>query len=200
MVVLAIVRQVKPYDSSTKSSGGDMVWELFWRKLEANVAVLMGSLTVFRTLFSQQGLKSVDASGRLPPYGTPGSHNNYYHMGDVKSAASPGGGVGHRQSSNRASLGRRLFGLGLGSKEQDAPGSDIESCQAGPGKIRTSTLTSMIPFTGRGNKHKNQMSDQNDTIHVLTQISQKDASVEEHNTQTSWIASPEPTVHSYVSH
>lgn len=54
MVCLAITRASK----IKGSLGVDIGWEFFWQFMEASVAVLMGSLTVFRTLLTFQVNKS----------------------------------------------------------------------------------------------------------------------------------------------
>lgn len=53
MVVLAIIRVSKIHDASNV----DVVWEIFWQYMEASVAVLMASITTFRTLFIRQTQK-----------------------------------------------------------------------------------------------------------------------------------------------
>lgn len=50
MVCLAIIRASK----INGAVGVDIPWEFFWQFMEAAVAVLMGSLTVFRTLLSSK--------------------------------------------------------------------------------------------------------------------------------------------------
>ena len=50
MAMIAIIRVSKMKGSSNI----DLVWELFWQYIEAVVAVLMCSLTAFRTVFTTQ--------------------------------------------------------------------------------------------------------------------------------------------------
>ncbi|KAK8116330.1 Integral membrane protein [Apiospora sp. TS-2023a] len=50
MVCLAITRASK----INGAAGVDVPWEFFWQFMEASVAVLMGSLTVFRTLLTSK--------------------------------------------------------------------------------------------------------------------------------------------------
>ncbi|KAK4187179.1 hypothetical protein QBC35DRAFT_452600 [Podospora australis] len=65
MVCLAITRASK----IRGASGVDVPWEFFWQFMEASVAVLMGSLTVFRTLLTFNTHKSSEerkGAGRSP--------------------------------------------------------------------------------------------------------------------------------------
>ncbi|KAK7937724.1 uncharacterized protein PG986_014592 [Apiospora aurea] len=56
MVALAVTRASK----INGAAGVDVPWEFFWQFMEASVAVLMGSLTVFRTLLSSKTGSSDD--------------------------------------------------------------------------------------------------------------------------------------------
>ncbi|KAK8076215.1 Integral membrane protein [Apiospora phragmitis] len=71
MVALAITRASK----INGAAGVDVPWEFFWQFMEASVAVLMGSLTVFRTLLSSK-TGSSDERGRpvAAPPGGPWPH------------------------------------------------------------------------------------------------------------------------------
>ncbi|KAK8091775.1 hypothetical protein PG997_002136 [Apiospora hydei] len=60
MVALAITRASK----INGAAGVDVPWEFFWQFMEASVAVLMGSLTVFRTLLSSKSGSSDDQRHR----------------------------------------------------------------------------------------------------------------------------------------
>ena len=53
MAIIALIRE-----SRIRSAGGiDMVWSFFWRTMEGCVAVLMASITAFRTVFASHGTR-----------------------------------------------------------------------------------------------------------------------------------------------
>ncbi|KAM7195835.1 hypothetical protein V8F33_006484 [Rhypophila sp. PSN 637] len=72
MASFSLIRVAKIQDST--GVGVDLPWEFFWQTMEANVAVLMGSLTVFRTLLSSESTKHVEARRRAKAAG-PRSQN-----------------------------------------------------------------------------------------------------------------------------
>ncbi len=85
MVIFSITRVSK----ISGASGVDVPWVFFWQFMEASVAVLMGSLTVFRTLLIAEGNKrraaaapvSPPGGGLLKGDGSPRRPRSYYALG-----------------------------------------------------------------------------------------------------------------------
>jgi hypothetical protein len=59
MIVLAIVRMCR---ISYSGRGTDPIWQIFWQTLESCVALLMASITAFRTIFGEPGQKRWEPS------------------------------------------------------------------------------------------------------------------------------------------
>ncbi|KAK4209357.1 hypothetical protein QBC37DRAFT_378106 [Rhypophila decipiens] len=72
MAAFSLIRVVKIQD--VHGVGVDLPWEFFWQTMEANVAVLMGSLTVFRTLLNSESIKHAETRRRATAAG-PRSQN-----------------------------------------------------------------------------------------------------------------------------
>ncbi|KAM7214741.1 hypothetical protein V8F06_009906 [Rhypophila decipiens] len=72
MTSFCLIRVGKIQDSH--GVGVDIPWEFFWLTMEASVAVLMGSLTVFRTLLTRESIKHAEARRRAKAAG-PRSQN-----------------------------------------------------------------------------------------------------------------------------
>ncbi len=85
MVIFSITRVSK----IRGASGVDVPWVFFWQFMEASIAVLMGSLTVFRTLLIAEGNKrraaaapvSPPGGGLLKGDGSPRHPRSYYALG-----------------------------------------------------------------------------------------------------------------------
>lgn len=83
MVVFSITRVSK----ISGASGVDVPWLFFWQFMEASIAVLMGSLTVFRTLLIAESNKSKGspgspgekAGGGRSPGKSPRSYYSFHH-------------------------------------------------------------------------------------------------------------------------
>jgi len=118
MVIIAIVRCAKIYGKD----GVDLPWEFFWQCMEANVAVLMSSLTVFRTLLTHESKKRVDDRKR-------------------RRAAGP-------RSNFKSSLSVRVWRI-LNVKGK--PHEDLES-QDGLPEIPGATMTGLRTFIRRNQR------------------------------------------------
>lgn len=53
MAIIAIVRMIGSIRPGLKSL--DVSWELFWQQMEGCIAIMMGSMSAFRTVFSGRG-------------------------------------------------------------------------------------------------------------------------------------------------
>ncbi|KAK8022515.1 hypothetical protein PG993_013282 [Apiospora rasikravindrae] len=126
MVALAITRASK----INGAAGVDVPWEVFWQFMEASVAVLMGSLTVFRTLLSSKTGSSENerrpgvavAPGRQWPHARPA----YYVF---------------------SSVGRR--------KRRAAADADLEATRNNGGllpEVPGATMTGLRTFIRRNNR------------------------------------------------
>lgn len=71
MVCLAIIRVSKVHGVS----GIDVIWEFFWQHMEATVAILMGSLTVFRSLFIHKNNSNNSPRDRAEAAGPRSQHS-----------------------------------------------------------------------------------------------------------------------------
>ena len=63
MVVIAIIRVAKIHNLE----GVDLQWEIFWQYMEGAIAILMASITAFRTVFVSQGRRELERL-RRPSY------------------------------------------------------------------------------------------------------------------------------------
>ncbi|KAK4150899.1 hypothetical protein C8A00DRAFT_36475 [Chaetomidium leptoderma] len=150
MVVFSITRVSK----ISGVSGVDVPWVFFWQFMEASIAVLMGSLTVFRTLLISESNKRRGS----PPGG-----------GDGK-GASPGGGGGSpwKRPRDYYAFHHRIRFLGR-SKEH----GDLES-QDGLPDIPGGTMTGLRTFIRRNNRDSGVK-----TGAMLTEVSQHSTLAEE---------------------
>ncbi|KAK4234051.1 hypothetical protein C8A03DRAFT_18982 [Achaetomium macrosporum] len=130
MVVFSITRVSK----IKGASGIDVPWSFFWQFMEASIAVLMGSLTVFRTLLISESNKRAAAAKNSP------SNNNSPPVG-------MGVGVGEKKKpyylSSLLGMIRRKKGFG-----------DLESQEGEDGlpEIPRATLTGLRTFIRRNNR------------------------------------------------
>ncbi|KAK7960607.1 hypothetical protein PG996_011251 [Apiospora saccharicola] len=128
MVCLAIVRASK----INGAVGLDIPWEFFWQFMEAANAVLMGSLTVFRTLLSSRAGASdehrqVEAAAGARPW--PHARPAYYVF---------------------SSVGRR----------KRRPSDDLEATHNGLPAVPGATMTGLRTFIRRNNR--GDVGDEND--------------------------------------
>lgn len=64
MAIIAIIRVSRIHSVA----GIDMVWEFFWQTMEGCVAVLMASITAFRTVFASHGTRESGEKRWVPSY------------------------------------------------------------------------------------------------------------------------------------
>ena len=64
MAIIALIRVSRIHSVA----GIDVVWEFFWQTIEGCVAVLMASITAFRTVFASHGTRDSDEKRWVPAY------------------------------------------------------------------------------------------------------------------------------------
>ena len=140
MVVFSITRVSK----ISGASGVDVPWLFFWQFMEASVAVLMGSLTVFRTLLI--------ADGKSKAAGSPGEKGGC------------GGGGGEKRSPRSYySFYHRMRLLGRRKEHGDLESQD----GSGLPEIPSATMTGLRTFIRRNHRDPGL-----ETGAMLTAISQ----------------------------
>ena len=141
MVIFSITRVSK----ISGASGVDVPWVFFWQFAEASIAVLMGSLTVFRTLLI--------AERKTGPRGSPGAQ-----LGK----GSPAAGCGGKRPRSYYALHHRIRLLAAGRSTK----GDLES-QEGLPEIPGAMMTGLRTFIRRNNRDSAM-----GTAVVMTAISQ----------------------------
>ncbi|KAL8662683.1 MAG: hypothetical protein Q9202_004467 [Teloschistes flavicans] len=74
-VVMSIIAIVKASGIRTPSDSFDILWELFWQQIEACVAVLMVSITAFRSLFTSNKPKATNKESPYRNFSKPLQHS-----------------------------------------------------------------------------------------------------------------------------
>lgn len=87
-VVMIIIAIVKASGIRTPSDSFDILWELFWQQIEACVAVLMVSITAFRSLFTSHKPKATNKESPYRNFSKPLQHSPWSSRNKTEGAHS----------------------------------------------------------------------------------------------------------------